>query len=115
MKKDVYQMLGFARKAGLVSVGTMAAKTSLVRKRARLLVMASDISPRTQESLIGECKKNGIPWIVVGDKYKLGASVGKAHRVAVTINDGNFAQAILRLMEPGENQANLTGVVEWRK
>ncbi|ADI01781.1 MAG TPA: hypothetical protein GXX39_07410 [Syntrophothermus lipocalidus] len=115
MRKDLYQVLGFARKAGLVSAGTMAAKTSLLRRRAHLLIMSGDISPRTRESLVSACEKYHVPWRVVGDKYRLGASVGKAYRVAVTVNDKGFAQTILELIDAEGNEANFTGVVEWRK
>ncbi|NLU50332.1 MAG: 50S ribosomal protein L7ae [Syntrophomonadaceae bacterium] len=115
MKKNVYQIIGFAQKAGQVSSGTMAAKTSLLRKRARLLIMAEDISETTKESLVTTCQKQNIPWLLFGDKYRLGTCIGKAYRVAVTINDDGFARAILEALETGGDEANLMGVVKWQK
>jgi ribosomal protein L7Ae-like RNA K-turn-binding protein len=115
LKKNVYQMIGFATKAGKVSAGTMAAKTSLLRKRARLLLVSSDISEKTKESLLSTCEKNQIPWVTFGDKYRLGNCVGKAYRVAITINDDGFAEAILSSLTAGGEEANNTGVVKWRK
>lgn len=115
MQKDVYQMIGIAKKAGKVSAGTMAAKTSLLRKRACLLIMSTDISDKTRESLVTTCQKYNIPWLMMGDKYRLGTSVGKAYRVAVTINDSEFAEAILASLEAAGDEANFMGVVRWQK
>lgn len=115
MKKDIYQMIGFAQKAGLVSSGTMAAKTSLLRRRAHLLILSNDISDKTKESLVNTCEKYNIPWLVVGDKYRLGICIGKACRVAITINDKRFARAILESLESGGDEANFMGVVRWQK
>lgn len=111
----VYSLIGFAQKAGKISSGTVAAKTSLLRKRARILVMSSDISEKTRDSLIGTCNKQKIPWVVFGNKLQLGVSVGKAYRVALTVNDDNMAQAIIAaLRETGDEVKNM-GVDKWSK
>ncbi|NLB17249.1 MAG: hypothetical protein GX825_00575 [Syntrophomonadaceae bacterium] len=116
MKKDIFQLIGLACKAGQISSGTMSAKTSLVRRRAKLLIVSGDISERTKDELITVCDKRGIPWLVMGDKYRLGAHVGKAYRVAITINDPSFTQAILKVLDELEvEEANQMGVVEWQK
>jgi ribosomal protein L7Ae-like RNA K-turn-binding protein len=116
LKKNIYQLIGLACKAGQVSTGSMASKTSLLRKRAQLLIMSQDISPNTREGLLATCKKREVPWLVLGDKYQLGANVGKAYRVALTINDRGFAQAILNLLAELQNdEAKDMGVVEWQK
>lgn len=116
MKRNIYQLIGLACKAGQVSSGTMAARTSLLRRRAHLLILSQDISPRTRESLVSACEKREIPWLVLGDKYRLGAHVGKAYRVALTINDLSFVEAIFKVLEElPENEATELGVVEWQK
>ncbi len=113
--KKVNSIIGFAQKAGKASSGTLAAKTSLIRKRAKLLVISSDISQATGETLIKLCRKNQIPWLVYGDKIELGNCVGKAYRVAVTINDENMAATIIKNFEVMGEKAKNTGVDEWRK
>lgn len=105
-----------ACRAGKVSAGTLAAKNSLLTRRAALLIMSSDISENTRDSLVSTARKRGIPWIVMGDKYTLGAQIGRAYRVALTINDNGFKEAILRLLDKdGEDDKNALGVVEWQK
>lgn len=108
-------MLGFAQKAGKVSAGTLAAKTSLLRRRAHLLLMSNDIADNTKEVLVNTCQKVNIPWAVLGTKYELGASVGKAYRVAVTINDKKMAVAILDVLRGMGDKIETMGVVEWPK
>jgi ribosomal protein L7Ae-like RNA K-turn-binding protein len=100
-----FSLIGFAQKAGHVSSGTMAAKTSLLRKRARVLIMSCDIAENTKESLLAICGRQQIPWIYLGSKHELGVSVGKAYRVALTVNDKGLAEAILNAVRAdNENQ-----------
>ncbi|MGE5397890.1 MAG: L7Ae/L30e/S12e/Gadd45 family ribosomal protein [Chitinophagales bacterium] len=116
MKKNIYQLIGLACKAGQVSSGSMAAKTSIIRRRAKLLIISQDISEKTREGLVAIAKKSSLPWVVLGDKFKLGAHVGKAYRVALTINDDNLADSILQVLHGmSADEAISTGVVEWRK
>ncbi len=110
----VLNLIGLAQKSGRASAGTVAAQNSLIRRRAHLLVLSGDMSEKTRESLIANCKKQKVPWLVLGDKYSLGNSVGKAYRVAVTINDEGLARSIIDLVTSMGDE-NSTGVVEWPK
>lgn len=114
--EKIYSMIGIARKAGKTSTGTLGAKTSLVRGRACLLIMSGDIAEKTKESLVSSCEKRRIPWLVLGgDRYNLGVCVGKAYRVAITVNDRNIAQAIIDCIRSMGEEVESTGVVEWPK
>lgn len=111
--KKVYSMIGFAQKAGKLSSGASASRTSLLRRKAYLLIMSNDISDNSKELLVKSCEKKNVPWIVVGSKYELGTCVGKAYRVAVTINDPGMARTITDSISKKEKR--YTGVVEWQK
>ncbi len=111
----VYSLIGLAQKAGKVSSGTMAAKTSLIRKRARLLVVSHDISAGTLDALLKICVKNKVPGVSYGTKNELGSAVGKAYRVALTINDPNMASAVIQAIESKGEKLISMGVVEWQK
>lgn len=111
--KQIFGLLGLAARAGKVSSGTMAAKSSIMSRRAYLLVISEDIAPASKESLLSGCQKAKTPWITVGDKYELGNSVGKAYRVAVTVNDEGIAGALLKRLQAEE--AKSVGVDEWQK
>lgn len=107
----ILSLIGLAKKAGKVSNGTMAARTSLIKRKAFLLVMSNDIAINTKADLLKDGEKNNTPWIMIGDKYELGNSVGKAYRVAITINDYGMAQAILEELKTAGLSANSMGVV----
>lgn len=113
--KKVYNIIGIAQKAGQISAGTLAARTSLIRKRAHLLVMSGDISDSTRDSLVSLCKRQKIAWVELGNKYDLGTAVGKAYRVALTINDAGMAKALLDCLESARDDTTSTGVVQWPK
>lgn len=112
--KKIYSMIGLAQKAGKVSSGTLAVRSSLLN-RACLLVMSCDIAGNTKDTLINASKRQKIPWITLGTKYELGTSVGKAYRVALTINDQGMADSIINLFKSRGEGLNSTGVVEWPK
>jgi len=102
--KKVYSMIGFAQKAGKISSGASAARTSILRRKACLLIMSNDISDNSKESLVKSCEKKKIPWITVGSKYELGTCVGKAYRVAVSINDSGMAGTIIGIISKQEKR-----------
>lgn len=112
--KKIYGLLGLACRAGKISSGTMAAKTSMMSRRARLLIMSDDISPASGEALRSLGRRFHIPWITLGDKYRLGNAVGKAYRVALTINDQNMAEALLDIWNEMDATKSM-GVDEWQK
>jgi len=113
--RRVYNLIGLANRAGKVSAGTMAAKTSLLRRRAVILLMSEDISENTKQSLQTVCSRQKIPWLMFGNKYDLGTSVGKAYRVAVTVNDEGFKNAIISALASLGEEVKSMGVVEWPK
>jgi ribosomal protein L7Ae-like RNA K-turn-binding protein len=111
--KKVYNLIGIAQRAGKTSSGATAARTSLLRNKACLLLMSEDISSNSRELLLKSCKKYDIPWIIMGNRYDLGNSTGKAYRVALTINDAGIAEAILKAIAAAGIEAESMGVVEW--
>lgn len=110
----LYHLLGLAMRSGSVSSGAMAVENSMLRNRACLLIVSNDISEKTKESLIAACRKHKIPWLTAGDKYRLGNAVGKAYRVAITVNERGIAKAIMEAFAAGD-EPNTMGVVEWPK
>jgi ribosomal protein L7Ae-like RNA K-turn-binding protein len=111
--RKVYNLIGIAQRAGLTSSGATAVHTSLIKRRACILLMSRDIADNTRDLLIKSCMKTNIPWLTIGNKFELGASLGKAHRVALTINDAGMASAIVKAIQTAGNEAKSMGVVEW--
>ncbi len=108
-------MLGIAQRAGKLSAGTMAAKNSLSRRRAVLLILSNDIAANSKDELLSSSQRHGIPAIALGSKYELGTALGKAYRVALTINDPGIAHAIMQILAESGEEIKTMGVVEWPK
>lgn len=111
--RKVYNLIGIAQRAGKTSSGVTAARTSLTRNRACILLMSEDIASNSKELLVKTCIKQNIPWIILGNRYEIGNSIGKAYRVALTINEAGMAQAILKAIAAAGIEGKSMGVVEW--
>lgn len=98
-------MLGLARRAGRLSMGHDAALQSVRDKKARLVMLCSDVSPR----LVGEFKRavqrsgTDIPvfetQLIIDEIYFF---VGYRAGV-ITVDDENFAHKIISLLTQEEN------------
>ena len=93
--------LGIAQRAGKIAAGDTLAKEALLRRKARLLVVAEDASPQVREELLLLAGSN-VPVLSWPDKNDLGRVVGKSRRGAVAVLDGGLAQAMLKVLGPAE-------------
>lgn len=88
-------MIGLARRAGKLSMGHDMALESLKKRKAKLIVFCSDVSPR----LINEFEKrnSNVPIIksdITMDEVHF--SVGKKVGV-MTVDDENFSKRLIEL------------------
>lgn len=91
--------IGIAQRAGKIAAGDMLAKEALQRKKARLLVLAEDISPQVREELLALAGEQ-MPVLSWPDKYDLGRLVGKSRRGALAVLDMGLAKAMLKVLDP---------------
>lgn len=92
-------MLGLAQKAGKISSGTLAATISIDKNKAKLVIVANDISENSIDKIREKCNFKRIPMIRFATKDTLGHYIGKEHRAVISINDQNFAKSILNKWE----------------
>ena len=89
-------MLGLAKRAGKVSTGTFICEKMIKSGAARLVILAEDASDNTAKAIKNACHSYGVELIQYSDKADLGHFAGaKADRAVVSVNDNNFAKAIL--------------------
>lgn len=67
-------------------------------KRAKIVLIASDISDNTKKKIIDKCKTYEIDFKVVDDRETLGQAMGKSNRVAIAITDHGFAKKFRTLL-----------------
>lgn len=89
-------MLGLAKRAGKVSTGAFICEKLIKSHEAKLVILALDASDNTSKSISDCCLHNNVKLIKCSTMADLGHYVGaKADRAVVSVNDNNFANAIL--------------------
>ncbi len=87
-------LLGFARKAGRLAVGTAATEEALSRRKAYLAITASDISEKSSKEIRFLSEKNNIPFIKAQlDTYEITNAIGTRAGILAVLDEG-FAKAI---------------------
>ncbi len=88
-----FRMLGFAKRAGKLSIGTNLALESVRRKRALLVILSSGASNGTKKQVTSKCDFYKIPLITVhASPDMLAHTVGHSAPVATcAVLDARFA------------------------
>jgi len=89
--------MGLAKKAGLLVYGFETVKNAVRERKARLVLIASDVSPKTRENVEFMCGGK-IPHIALSRTMEqLSMAVGKPTGVVALIDEG-FVKLILGYM-----------------
>lgn len=96
MNSKVLSMIGMAKKAGKAVSGEFLCDKSIKDGSSRLVIIASDASEGTKKSLVNACKYYEVDYIEYSDMDSLGKFTGGGDRAAVSINDDNFAGAVMK-------------------
>jgi ribosomal protein L7Ae-like RNA K-turn-binding protein len=98
-------LLGLARRAGGLVVGTEAAREAIRAGDARLIVVAQDVSPvqsaKVRRTLAGHPVRQ-VSW---GTKEDLGAAVGLPPVSVVAVTHPRLAAELLDVLEPPTTSA----------
>ena len=94
MNEKILTLLGFARKAGRLAVGTQATETSIKRGKSRLALVASDISGKSAKEIRFLCDKHDTSFGVLPfDTYDITKAIGTKAGI-LSVEDDGFADAI---------------------
>ncbi|MBQ2286597.1 MAG: ribosomal L7Ae/L30e/S12e/Gadd45 family protein [Acutalibacteraceae bacterium] len=95
--KKITALLGFASKAGKLSYGADTALKSVKEKKAKLIVIANDVSDKSRKEAEFFAGKGNIRTLVLGelDIAAVSAAVGRRCGI-LSVNDSGFADAVLK-------------------
>jgi ribosomal protein L7Ae-like RNA K-turn-binding protein len=93
--KQLYFALGLAQKAGQAASGELAFTEALTKGRGKYVIMATDVSPRTEERITGLCRRYKVPFAKRLCMAELGQALGRAPRAAVVIMDENMMKLLV--------------------
>ena len=91
MNNKFLGMLGLAKRAGKVQTGEDICSSGV----SKLIIVACDASDNTKKSITDSCKFYKTKFVEAGSKAELGKFTGADSRAVVSVNDDNFAKAIL--------------------
>lgn len=89
--------MGFASKAGKLSYGFDASIISAKSRKAKLIVVSEEISPKSKKEMQFYSQKNNIDFILLEGMDIQTVSQAVGHKCGiVSVNDKGFADAILK-------------------
>lgn len=94
--KGALNLIGMGKKAGYVAVGETASLISINKKKAKLIIVASDASDNTLKKFGNISKSKEIKIVIDFSKSELGAILGKEYVSIITVNNEDFSKAILK-------------------
>lgn len=96
MSKEQLRLLGLARRAGAVVIGTEAVRRGLRRGELGVVVLAADRSRRVEEKVEKLARYRDVPVIVGPAAVELGRILGKGPVGSAGVKRGELARAILQ-------------------
>lgn len=100
-------LMGIARKAGKIKFGYDTVIDSVQKKQAKLIIMASDLSPRSARKIEELAKSNNVEILNISISMdEIYSSIGKKTGI-VCINDEGFAEKMIdisKTYEIGDNK-----------
>jgi len=101
-KAKIYNLLGFAQKAGKLVSGTNSVETLIGRPEAKLTLIAEDSSSSLLKQITSKCQSGNQRYLIIGTKDEFGNAIGKSQRTVIVIKDENIARAILDIVKKTE-------------
>ena len=97
-------MLGLAKRAGKISTGSFICTKEIRSRRAKLVLLAGDASDNTKKAISDSCRYYDVKLIEFSDMASLGHATGGGDRAVISVNDYNFAKAILDIYISSETE-----------
>lgn len=98
MNEKVLSLLGLARRAGKLTLGFDPVADSVKTGQSRLVLMTSDISPKTEKELRFSLRDSEIQLLSIPfDMESTGRALGKAAKI-ISVNDEGFAVSVKKLL-----------------
>ncbi len=95
MNDPVLFAVSLAMKAGKLTSGETAVLDSVLKEKAKLVILASDASDNTKKRFHDKCAYRQIPVLEYGTRETLGHAVGKEMRSSMAVLDDHLKTLIL--------------------
>lgn len=104
MSDKILTLLGFASKAGKLSYGFDSVKTALSQSKSKLVLMANDVSHKSQKEVLffSDRFKTQAKILEDYDMETVSHAVGRKCGI-ISVNDTSFADGLLSAVNIGRN------------
>ena len=111
-----FRMLGLARRAGKLALGTPLSLQALHKRRARLLIVCDEASASTKKKMHTQASFYHVPLVLVKIPTEhFSHLLGKqAPVVSVAVTDDNFAAELLKSSGKEDSEQSEYGVYLWQ-
>lgn len=96
------KILGLARRAGKVVIGTNLTIKSLRNNKVKLILLANDASLNTKKMVYDKAKHYNCLVVESLDSNEISTSIGKSNIMVIGILDEGFSKKILSLKKGSE-------------
>lgn len=98
MNDKVLSLLGLARRAGKAALGFDPTVDSVKNKQSQLILISSDISPKSRKELLFSLRDEDVEMLDVAyTAEQIGFALGKKAKI-ISVNDAGFAQSVKKLL-----------------
>ncbi|OEU62579.1 MAG: hypothetical protein BA870_03900 [Desulfuromonadales bacterium C00003094] len=95
VRQRVANLVGMARKSGIVRSGSRLVMTELGRdSELSVVLLSEDLSPTIASKVVSIAENRGVPCHVIFDKGYMGQLMGKGERSVVALRSGPLAETI---------------------
>ncbi len=98
-KADALRMLGLARRAGALALGSEAVRQGLRSGTLALVILADDASVAQAQKVERMLVRDAVPWRRFGSRDELGSALGGPLLSAVGVTDHGFATRLLEELD----------------
>ncbi|MFC3419685.1 L7Ae/L30e/S12e/Gadd45 family ribosomal protein [Salinicoccus hispanicus] len=102
MMDKILNLLGLAKRAGMLTTGEDKTIEAIQHKRAKVVFIASDAGDSTAKKVRNKCNYYNVPLIDDYTNENLSIATGAPNRVVLSVTDTGFSRKMLQLKEKGK-------------
>ncbi|MDP4120271.1 MAG: ribosomal L7Ae/L30e/S12e/Gadd45 family protein [Bacillota bacterium] len=106
MNNKILSFLGICKRAGRLTIGNDAVIKCIETRQSKLIIVANDISQKTEKGIISVCEMYKINILrLQSSKDDLSMALGK-YSAVISVNDEGFAKKLSKMIAETNKEEN---------
>lgn len=101
VNNKILGLVGLSARAGKICFGADSTEENIIKRKAKLIIIATDSSDRTKKRFTELCEKYNVPVILYSNIDGLSKSIGKQNKAIVGVKEANIAKEIEKIYNRG--------------